>query len=67
VSEQQAPSDPGALILPFGKHKGATVAEMLAKGPAYADWVVAGGKRKARRNFGVNSLETGDFSNDAGS
>lgn len=31
---------PSALVLPFGKHKGTTVAELLAKDPAYAEWVV---------------------------
>jgi len=34
-------TDPSALIIPFGKHKGATVAELLARDPAYADWVAA--------------------------
>lgn len=27
------------MVIPFGKHKGMTVAEMLAIDPAYADWV----------------------------
>src|SRR5579863_4808679 len=35
--------DPSAIILPFGKHKGKTVAELLAIDPQYADWVVAQG------------------------
>jgi hypothetical protein len=30
---------PSAIVLPFGKHKGSTVAELLAKDPAYAEWV----------------------------
>lgn len=30
---------PSALVLPFGKHKGSTVAELLTKDPAYAEWV----------------------------
>lgn len=33
--------DPSAIILPFGKHKGKTVAELLAVDPQYADWVSA--------------------------
>jgi len=33
--------DPSAIILPFGKHKGKTVAELLATDPQYADWVSA--------------------------
>ena len=33
--------DPSAIILPFGKHKGKTVAELLAVDPHYADWVSA--------------------------
>lgn len=36
-------TDPSAVVVPFGKHKGATVAELLAKDPAYADWVMAQG------------------------
>lgn len=35
--------DPSAIIIPFGKHRGSTVAELLAKDPAYADWLVAQG------------------------
>lgn len=31
---------PAAIVLPFGKHKGATVAELLTKDPAYAEWIV---------------------------
>jgi hypothetical protein len=34
---------PSAIVLPFGKHKGATVAELLTKDPAYAEWIVAQG------------------------
>ena len=37
------PKEPSAIIIPFGKHKGATVAELLAKDPAYADWITAQG------------------------
>lgn len=37
------PTDPSAIVVPFGKHKGATVAELLAKDPQYADWVMAQG------------------------
>jgi len=36
-------TDPAAIVVPFGKHKGATVAELLAKDPQYADWVMAQG------------------------
>ncbi len=35
--------DPSAIVLPFGKHKGLTVAEVLACDPAYADWVMSQG------------------------
>lgn len=35
--------DPSALVIPFGKHQGLTVAELLAKDPAYADWLAAQG------------------------
>lgn len=28
------PSDPSAILIPFGKHKGKTVAELLAVDPA---------------------------------
>jgi len=31
--------DPSALIVPFGKHRGATVAELVAKDPQYVDWL----------------------------
>jgi hypothetical protein len=34
-------SDPSALVIPFGKHKDATVAEVLATDPSYADWLLA--------------------------
>jgi hypothetical protein len=62
VTEQLAPSDSGALILPFGKHKGATVAELLAKDPSYADWVVAQGwvaQRFAELHAAILSRGTG--------
>lgn len=35
--------DPSAIIIPFGKHRGSTVAELLAKDPAYAEWLAAQG------------------------
>jgi uncharacterized protein (DUF3820 family) len=38
-----ASSEPAALVLPFGKHKGSTVAEVLAKDPGYAEWLAAQG------------------------
>lgn len=37
------PKDRSAIVLPFGKHKGSTVAELLARDPAYAEWIVAQG------------------------
>lgn len=33
--------DPSALIVPFGKHQGLTVAELLAKDPSYAQWLLS--------------------------
>ncbi len=35
--------DPSGVVVPFGKHKGATVAELLAKDPAYVEWLTAQG------------------------
>lgn len=32
--------NPSAVVLTFGKHKGSTVAELLARDPAYAEWIV---------------------------
>lgn len=32
--------DKNAIVLPFGKHKGSTVAELLVRDPAYAEWIV---------------------------
>lgn len=37
------PTDRSAIVLPFGKHKGSTVAELLTKDPQYAEWIVAQG------------------------
>ena len=34
---------PSAIVVPFGKHKGKTVAELLASDPSYADWVLGQG------------------------
>jgi hypothetical protein len=31
---------PSAMIIPFGKHKGATVADVLATDPQYAEWML---------------------------
>ena len=39
----EAKKEPSAIVVPFGKHKGTTVAELLAKDPAYADWILAQG------------------------
>lgn len=36
-------NDPSAIVIPFGKHRGSTVAELLAKDPAYAEWLAAQG------------------------
>jgi hypothetical protein len=35
--------DAATVVVPFGKHKGATVAELFEKDPAYADWIMAQG------------------------
>lgn len=35
--------DPSAVVVPFGKHKGTTVAELLVRDPQYADWLMAQG------------------------
>jgi uncharacterized protein CbrC (UPF0167 family) len=35
--------DPSAVVLNFGKHRGATVAEVLAKDPGYAEWIMTQG------------------------
>jgi hypothetical protein len=31
--------DPSALVIPFGKHRGKTVAELLIRDPQYATWL----------------------------
>lgn len=36
-------TDPSAIVIPFGKHRGATVAELLAKDPDYVRWLLAQG------------------------
>jgi hypothetical protein len=36
-------SDPSEVVVPFGKHKGATVGELLTKDPQYAQWLSAQG------------------------
>lgn len=36
-------ADPSAIVIPFGKHKGTTVAELLVRDPAYAEWVTGQG------------------------
>jgi len=35
--------EPSAIVIPFGKHKGATVAELLEQDPAYAQWLLGQG------------------------
>lgn len=37
------PTEPSAVVVPFGKHKGKTVAELVTVDPAYADWISAQG------------------------
>lgn len=39
----KTPTDPSAIVVPFGKHKGKTVAEILATDQPYADWVMSQG------------------------
>lgn len=41
--ENQGDSSPSALIVPFGKHKGKTVGELLERDPDYARWLTAQG------------------------
>lgn len=43
MTDEPKRTEPSAIVIPFGKHKGATVAELLARDPAYADWVTAQG------------------------
>jgi hypothetical protein len=35
--------DQSAIVIPFGKHKGSTVAELLVKDPQYVEWITAQG------------------------
>lgn len=43
MTNDQPKRDPSAIVVPFGKHKGKTVAELLTTDPTYADWVTAQG------------------------
>ena len=43
MSDDEKSNDPSAIIIPFGKHKGKTVSELLATDQPYADWVTAQG------------------------
>lgn len=43
MTDTKHPDDPSAIVVPFGKHRGKTVAELLTVDPAYADWVTAQG------------------------
>lgn len=43
MADDRKQTDPSAIIVPFGKHKGKTVAELLAVDAQYADWVTAQG------------------------
>lgn len=36
-------TDASAIVVPFGKHKGTTVAELLARDPQYAEWLLGQG------------------------
>lgn len=36
-------TSPAAVVVPFGKHKGSTVAELLARDPQYAEWLLGQG------------------------
>jgi uncharacterized protein (DUF3820 family) len=36
-------TEPSAIVLPFGKHKGKTVAELLVADEEYANWIAAQG------------------------
>jgi hypothetical protein len=42
-------ADPFSVIVPFGKHKGATVAEVLAADADYVTWMLSQAGRGARR------------------
>lgn len=37
------PADPSAIVVPIGKYKGATVAELLVRDPAYVEWITSQG------------------------
>jgi hypothetical protein len=43
MDDKDQPTDPSAIIIPFGKHKGKTVSELLAVDQPYADWMTAQG------------------------
>lgn len=34
-------TEPSAIIIPFGKHQGSTVSELIAKDPAYTQWLMS--------------------------
>lgn len=57
------PDDPSAIVIPFGKHRGATVAELLVKDPQYAEWLL--GQRWLAERFA--ELHTAILSRGAGS
>lgn len=41
MTDETPPKDPSAIVIPFGKYRGKTVAELLVTDPQYADWVTA--------------------------
>jgi hypothetical protein len=43
MTDETPPKDPSAIVIPFGKHKGKTVAELLVTDQPYVDWVMGQG------------------------
>jgi hypothetical protein len=43
MTDKNQPKEPSAIIVPFGKHKGKTVAELLATDAQYAEWITGQG------------------------
>lgn len=42
-SDSKGKSDPSGIVIPFGKHKGHTVDQVLTDDPGYADWLLGQG------------------------
>lgn len=62
MTDGSKPADPSAIVIPFGKHKGTTVAELLVRDPAYAEWVTGQGwvaERFAELHAAILSRGTG--------